>query len=62
MLCFLLVLSVHRMDQSGNGPEVWGTVRLNGTAVPEDITFRPFSTNFAGYSFGGLVAGHFRER
>jgi hypothetical protein len=27
--------------------------RANGTAVPDDITFRLFSTNFDGYTFGG---------
>jgi hypothetical protein len=26
--------------------------RVNGTAVPKGITFRPFSTNFDGYKFG----------
>ena len=28
-------------------------IRVNGTAVPNAITFRPFSTNFDGYRFGG---------
>ena len=26
--------------------------RVNGTAVPDGITFRPFSPNFDGYKFG----------
>jgi hypothetical protein len=35
--------------------------RGNGTAVPNGITFRPFSTNLDGYKFGVLAAGHFKE-
>jgi hypothetical protein len=39
------VLLSHRIE-----PELFP---VNGTAVPEGITIRPFSTNFHGYRFGG---------
>jgi hypothetical protein len=47
----------------GNGPELWGAVpRANGTAVPDGITFRPFSINFNGYSLGGAGGWALNER
>jgi hypothetical protein len=43
--------SVQRTDRAGNG-----------TAVPDGITFRPFSINFDGYSFGGAGGWALNER
>jgi len=34
-------------------PKCGALYGVNGTAVPEGITTRPFSTNFHGYRFGG---------
>ena len=39
--------------QVGMAPRCGALFRTNGTAVPDGITFRPFSTNFDGYSFWG---------
>jgi hypothetical protein len=41
--------------QVGMAPRCGALLRRNGTAVPDGITFRPFSTNFDGYRFGGAV-------
>ena len=39
--------------QVGMAPRCGALLRTNGTAVPDGITFRPFLTNFDGYSFWG---------
>jgi len=39
--------------QVGMAPRCGALLRTNGTAVPDGITFRPFSTNFDRYSFWG---------
>lgn len=46
----------------GMAPRCGGTVRLNGTAVLDGITFRPFSANFNGCNFGGAGGWALNER
>ena len=36
--------------------------QVNGTAVPYDITFRPFSNNYRWHNLYPLAVGQFRER
>ena len=53
MLRFLCSQCASELIQVGMAPRCGALYRANGTAVPDGITFRPFSTNFDGYSFWG---------
>ena len=47
--CFSVCIGRIRLEMAPRCGALYG---VNGTAVPEGITFRPFSTNLHGYKFG----------
>ena len=49
-LVFSVCIGLIRLEMVPRCGALYG---VDGTAVPEGITFRPFSTNFHGYTFGG---------
>jgi len=50
---FLVFSVCIERTELGMAPRCGALFPVNGTAVLDGITFRPFSTNFDGYSFGG---------